>query len=185
MIAVKRIVNAENLGVAGSLRLGLAACSYKRIARMDSDDIMVLDRLEKQMAWLDDHPEAVMVGAQMIMFKDDNPGSQTATAHPVRIDMDTFTNPNPDILPHGKFWIMNHPTLMFRKSAILEVGNYNPDYDGIEDYELELRILQKFGVLYNIPEALVLYRLHPSQSSKKVQDKLAKLESCYARLISQ
>lgn len=52
---------------------------------------------------------------------------------------------------------------MFRKSAVVAVGNYDPHMNGIEDYDLELRLLRKFGSLHNMQDVLVLYRLHPNQ----------------------
>lgn len=177
MITIKVITNASNLGVAASLRVGLEACSYRRVARMDSDDIMVLDRLSKQMAWMDDHPEAVMVGGQVMMFKDAG-GAVAPTNHPLRIDRDEFS-----LRVIDKFWIMNHPTLMFRKSAVLEVGSYDPKFDGIEDYDLELRILKKFGTLYNMPDILVLYRLHEKQSSRNQTSKTERLEHVLAEFL--
>jgi hypothetical protein len=60
-------------------------------------------------------------------------------------------------------WIVNHPTLCYRKSAILEIGNYNPDYNKIEDYELMLRILKNFKYIHNMEDALLYYRLHEEQ----------------------
>lgn len=59
---------------------------------------------------------------------------------------------------------MNHPTACFRKSAILEVGNYFPESSIIaEDFELELRLLKRYGVVYNLPETLLYYRIHEDQ----------------------
>jgi sulfur relay (sulfurtransferase) DsrF/TusC family protein len=59
---------------------------------------------------------------------------------------------------------MNHPTLCFKKEAVLAVGNYNKEKRiAFEDLELELKILKKYGVVYNIRESLLLYRSHPEQ----------------------
>ena len=60
-------------------------------------------------------------------------------------------------------WIANHPTLCFRKSKILEIGNYNKNLRSNEDFELELKILKKFGKIYTIKETLLYYRLHNEQ----------------------
>lgn len=177
MIRVNLLRNESNLGVAASLRRGVCACSYKRIARMDSDDIMLLDRLEKQMEWMDRHPEAVVVGAQMLMFQDgeEHTGAErTLTQHLEVVDADVLRDPS---MP-SPYWIMNHPTLMYRKSAVLEVGNYDEAFDGIEDYDLELRLMRRYKTLHNMPDVLVLYRLHGSQASRKAREgKLARLEA--------
>jgi hypothetical protein len=61
---------------------------------------------------------------------------------------------------------MNHPSLCYKKSAILSVGNYNTDMNSMsEDFELELRVLKKYGVVYNMADALVYYRIHPDQAT--------------------
>ena len=59
---------------------------------------------------------------------------------------------------------MNHPTFCFRKSKIIAAGNYNnKTRNMIDDFELELKLLQKYKIIYNMPEILLLYRLHPEQ----------------------
>ena len=63
----------------------------------------------------------------------------------------------------NKTWIMNHPTLCYKKSAILSIGNYEKTRTNKEDYQLEIKLLNKFGILYNIPQILVHYRLHKQQ----------------------
>ena len=63
---------------------------------------------------------------------------------------------------------MNHPSICFRKSAILEVGNYNLSRDKIEnnclsDIDLELRLMKHYGVIYNLSDILLHYRIHDNQ----------------------
>jgi hypothetical protein len=59
---------------------------------------------------------------------------------------------------------MNHPTLCFRKYAVITVGNYNAKLkEPFEDLDLELRLLKKYGFICNIPEILLFYRIHPNQ----------------------
>jgi len=63
---------------------------------------------------------------------------------------------------------MNHPTLCFKKSKILEVGNYNKNIrEMYEDFELELRLLKKYGIIHNIPDVILFYRDHPLQITKR------------------
>ena len=69
--------------------------------------------------------------------------------------------------PH---WFVNHPTVCYRKSKVLEAGNYSINLketwgndDLSHDFELELRMLKKYGKIHNFQEPLVLYRLHPNQ----------------------
>ena len=60
-------------------------------------------------------------------------------------------------------WLMNHPTFCFRKKQILEVGNYNQHLIRNEDFELILRVLKKYGKIYNMKDVLLYYRLHEEQ----------------------
>ena len=64
-------------------------------------------------------------------------------------------------------WFISHPTLCYKKSAVLEVGNYNREKQfekyACDDFELQLRILKKFKTIYNIKENLLLYRIHDEQ----------------------
>ena len=47
-------------------------------------------------------------------------------------------------------WFINHPTVCYRKSKVLEAGNYNPDIKVMtEDFDLELRMLKKYNIVYN------------------------------------
>jgi hypothetical protein len=63
-----------------------------------------------------------------------------------------------------KSWILNHPTLCFRKYAVISVGNYNQDLrDPFEDLDLELRLLKKYGFVCNLPDILLYYRVHENQ----------------------
>jgi hypothetical protein len=63
-------------------------------------------------------------------------------------------------------WYINHPTICFRKSAILRIGGYNETDDRlkvIHDYDLMARVLKSYGQVYTLPDVLLLYRLHSNQ----------------------
>jgi GT2 family glycosyltransferase len=61
-------------------------------------------------------------------------------------------------------WFINHPCVCYKKSAVLTVGNYNEQTHSLyEDFELELKLLKKFGKVYNIQENLLYYRIHDKQ----------------------
>ena len=69
-------------------------------------------------------------------------------------------------------WFINHPTVCYRKHAVLKVGNYNADIKVMaEDFELELRMLKEYGYIYNFNEPLLRYRIHPGQVTFKGGDK--------------
>ena len=59
---------------------------------------------------------------------------------------------------------MNHPTFCFKKSAIISVGNYNNSQHSMcEDFDLIIRVMKKYGKIHNLPEVLLLYRIHENQ----------------------
>ena len=58
-----------------------------------------------------------------------------------------------------------HPSVMFRRDAVIRSGGYNSEYDGIEDYELWIR-LQEYGKFKNLNRRLIEYRSSTNQSSK-------------------
>ena len=154
----------ENRGHAYACNRALELCTNEMVFKMDSDDIMLPDRIQIQLDYMTDHPDIVCCGANIHVFS--NPNSENLaikkfgnkTNHPIEINMEMVYRTNTD-------WFMNHPTLCYRKSAIMSIGGYNEDekYKIIEDYELYVRLLKKYGVLHNIPNILLYYRIHTSQ----------------------
>ena len=162
-----------NVGIAECLRQGVELCSHEIIARMDSDDIMVPHRLITQYNYLMSYPEVAMCGTGIRMFRDD-----TETGKRIWMEDRLFPSLNKAMFQEEpKTWIMSHPSLMMRKSAILHVGNYRDVYKTfsirdsetqgtrsiLEDFDLECRILRTYGELHNIPEILMYYRIHENQ----------------------
>ena len=122
---------------------------------MDSDDIMFPDRIEKQYNYMIKHPTLKICGAQVKMF-DDQGNDRGVSKHPSILWIQYKKKPN--------HWFVNHPTVCYRKSAILEAGNYDKNLKQMcEDFELELRMLKTHGMIYNFSEPLLHYRLHDKQ----------------------
>lgn len=151
--------NESNKGIGYSLNKGVKMCSHEIIVKMDSDDIMLQSRIEKQLDYMKIHPEVKMCGAQVHMFHD-NGNVVNKTSHP-SLTWDQYkAKPN--------HWFINHPTVCYRKSAILEAGNYDPNLNKMaEDFELELRMLKTHGYAHNMDEVLLNYRLHEKQITHK------------------
>ncbi len=149
---IRIIRNQQNLGLIRSLNLGFELASGEYIARMDADDVCLPKRLEKQVNYLDAHPEVGVVGSYMIGF-----GERSG---PIR-----FPSTHTDILVSALFDSpIAHPTVAFRQS-ILEKPALDPEYPHAEDYDLWSRLLRKgirFHVLRNY---LLKYRVHPTQVS--------------------
>lgn len=154
----------ENRGIAHCLNLGVNMCSNELIFRMDSDDIMLPDRIMKQIEYMKKNRDCVVCGTNMQLFTNGDPANMKKkelldeTFHVITMNWQDFLKLRPT-------WFMNHPTLCFRRSAVLAVGNYvdrGKDFL-LEDYELELKLMHKFGSIYNLGDTLLYYRIHPGQ----------------------
>jgi len=155
---------SENHGVAYSLNNGISLCTNELVFRMDSDDIMLPDRIMKQIEFMKKNRDSVICGANMQLFINENPNNLKdktlldETFHIMSLKWQDFLKSKP-------IWFMNHPTICFRRSAVLAVGNYNDrgrDFM-LEDYELELKLMHKYGEIHNVGEILLYYRIHSEQ----------------------
>jgi GT2 family glycosyltransferase len=149
----------QNKGIGYSLNKGIELCSNEIIIKVDSDDICLADRFSKQLEFMKNNKDCAIVGCNAHYLKEINNSKvvQGQTNHPYLL---TYENYKKSPL----HWFINHPCVCYRKSAVLEVGNYNEQTHSLyEDFELELKLLKKFGKLYNIQENLVYYRIHGEQ----------------------
>jgi hypothetical protein len=156
----------ENRGIAAALREGIELCTCEYIVKMDSDDIMHPDRIERQIEFMRKTPDCAVCGANIQFFRSAASGAMemgTKTNHPYLLTWADFVKKPRD-------WFMNHPTMCARRDAILAVGSYNLSLtkSPFEDFELEIRLLKKYGRIYNMNEILLLYRLHPNQVTHKM-----------------
>lgn len=148
--------NENNMGIGFTLNKGIHMCSNELIIKMDSDDIMVNNRIQKQMEFMENNLDIMICGSQINGFKGDIQNISLKTTHPTITWEQYKQNP--------VHWFTNHPTLCYRKSAILEIGNYDSSKIKMtEDFDMELRMLKHFGRVYNLKDALLYYRLHDKQ----------------------
>jgi glycosyltransferase involved in cell wall biosynthesis len=145
-------------GIVTALNTGIHAARGEFIARMDADDICVPERFAKQVRYLDEHPECVAVGSNVILVDPFNSEVHQAT---VKIDHEQI---EADLLA-GNSWAMIHPTTLIRKQALLDIGGYRAEYEWSEDLDVFLRLAEK-GKLANMPEPLLRYRQHFSSINR-------------------
>ena len=157
----------ENKGLSYCLHEGLLLCSNEYIFRMDSDDVMLSDRCKTQLRFMLQNPICVLCGTNMTSFMSNTKGEKVSLGdsyHPILLTWENYKKTK-------QTWILNHPTLCFKKSAILEVGNYNKYLRlPFEDLDLELRVLKKYGFVLNIKKSLLLYRMHSEQITYKTKN---------------
>ncbi|CAA0282389.1 glycosyltransferase [Acinetobacter baumannii] len=150
-------------GLTFALNYGLNIAKGEYIARMDADDISYVDRLDKQVKFLDTFDDVVLVGTRIRLIDE----SSTPLQHQPKPKPTEFK----DILNYS-YWTcpIAHPTVMFRKSDILKLGGYKFGYYG-EDYDLWLRLIESNYKINNLSEILVDYRMHSQQLSSIGFDK--------------
>jgi len=148
--------NNENKGIGYTLNNGINACSYELIIKMDSDDIMVNNRIFKQIEFMNNNTNVMICGSQIQMFRDNINNIVSTTTHKSLTWEKYKETPS--------HWFLNHPTLCYRKKAVIDAGNYDKNrIRNTEDFELLLRILKKYGYVHNLDESLLYYRLHDTQ----------------------
>jgi glycosyltransferase involved in cell wall biosynthesis len=146
-IPVNLLVLEENLGLAQALTIGLRACRYDFVARMDADDISLPRRFELEVPLLESGYD--LVGTGMLEFDQDGkvlgrrvpPTGAETIARAAR-----FKDP------------FNHPTVVYRKTAVLDAGGYR-ELRLMEDYWLFARMIQRGARTENMVDPLVMYRV--------------------------
>lgn len=173
-----RLISRDNAGLIKTLNEGLTLASGQYIARMDSDDLCHMQRLNLQYEYLNTHPDCVAVGSAMQLI--DSEG------WPIRNWSSPTTHEEID-RAHlaGQGGAICHPSAMFRKQALNEVNGYHEGYIHAEDVDLFLR-LAEIGRLANLAEVLYTYRQHIESvgyKHRQIQElSLFKaLNDCYVR----
>jgi GT2 family glycosyltransferase len=147
-----KVVSRPNTGIVGALNDGLAASRGKYVARMDGDDVARPERFERQVRFLDEHPDVLVVGAWV----------QTIDPFGIPIGEDCRPTEHAEIdagLLAGRGGSIVHPSAVMRRDAVLRVGGYRREYQDSEDLDLWLR-LAEIGKVANMPEILLQYRRH-------------------------
>jgi glycosyltransferase involved in cell wall biosynthesis len=147
----------EHAGIVGAANAGLEAAQCELIARADADDISLPQRLEKQLAYMREHPECVALGSRMILIE--------PYGSPLCVTDHKLTHEEIDAgLMRGGGWVLPQPAVMLRREPVMRVGMYRNKFEWSEDLDLFLR-LAEVGRVANLPDALVKYRIHPHSSN--------------------
>jgi glycosyltransferase involved in cell wall biosynthesis len=156
--------NDKNRGTCFTLNKGVLLCSNELIIKMDSDDIMKPSRINTQIQFMKNNVDIPFCSANITLFNNPNYDFNkkeiiNTTKHNEFVTWKDFLKEMPE-------WFSNHCCMCFRKNAVLSVGNYNINREPqsmMEDYELQLNLLKKYGKMCNIQEVLLYYRIHIEQ----------------------
>jgi glycosyltransferase involved in cell wall biosynthesis len=145
-------MHQDNQGIAGALNKGLASARTDLIVRFDADDICLPDRLNKQFSFMETHPEYVLAGS-MVDYMDKD-GRYVFTYKPPASKDETIRRLPDMVCP------FIHSSVIYRKSAVMELGGYPFHAHGFEDHMLWRGLLQK-GKVCNLEEVLLQVRFNP------------------------
>ena len=143
---VLTVYRKENGGLGKALNFGLPKCSYPLVARADSDDVCAPQRFEKQVKYMEDHPDVSVISSYIDEFDEDwRKPMQVKTlplSHDELYEWAKFRNP------------LNHMAVMMKRDEILGIGSYH-HVPYSEDYELWVRVLINGMKIGNVGEVLV------------------------------
>ena len=158
IMPLKRIKLENNVGLGKALNIGVENCSNEYIFRMDSDDISFSNRFEKQLNFINNNPDVDFFSSHIAEFEDSI--SKISGKRIVPINREDFIIFSKSRNP------INHMTAVFKKSAVLKVGNYI-SIIGYEDYYLWIRLLMNGFIGVNIDETLLFARAGRNMISRR------------------
>ncbi len=158
---IKVLKNKKNLGIAASLNKGIMESKGEWIIRMDDDDESLPDRLEKQINFLQNNPDVDIFGGKAIF----------QNIHAKVITDFIFNWPPTDKKEIEKLFYaispLIHPTVCMKKQKIIDIGMYNKDFSGAEDYELWVRAWKSGLNIQNMDDCLIRYTVNPGKKPFK------------------
>lgn len=153
---IVRYKGEKNVGLSNILNVGIGMARGKYIARMDSDDLSMPDRLRVQVDYLESHPDIdlVSVGMQLFGARDD---VWTREQNPEKVKINAlFHSP------------ILHASSMWRRERFEENRlRFRQEMVPSEDYDLWTRAMVKGLRLVNLRQVLYKYRIHPAQATTR------------------
>ena len=173
---IKIVELEKNSGLGIALNHGLEHCTNEIVARMDADDIARSDRLEKQYCYMCDHPDVSVLGAYVEEFENEigdlkKIRKTPQDANKVKV-FSKYRNP------------LNHPSVMFRRNAVIKVGGYS-DLLFFEDYYLWINLLINNFIIVNLPEVLLYFRADSEMMRRRQGFHYLKFELAFLKRIYQ
>lgn len=175
---IKLIINEENIGLTKSLNKGLDLARGEYIARMDADDICYPERFEKQIAYMDEHPDTIVCGTWAEIIDDkSNVRLEDWTRQSIN-DIDEYRI---HLLFENKPLLV-HPSSFFNHRLLIDHNiSYNEDYRYAQDYDMWANC-SRYANLYIYPHILLKFRQHENNISLS---KTAEQDECAIKIIQK
>jgi glycosyltransferase involved in cell wall biosynthesis len=159
-----RIFDYDEKGKAKTLNKLIKETKFEWLAMQDDDDIWMPNKLEKQINYINEY-DVIGTFCNYIGATGNMVGSSK------------IKSLHDDIIPlslGGDNQMVNSSTI-FKKKDILEIGGWQEDLDGIEDFDVWLKLMRKSKKFINVPEPLILHRLHAQSNFNTKQWDLQKI----------
>lgn len=150
---IKYAMNEKNLGISESRNKLIDMAKGEYLAVFDHDDISLPERLEKEVKYLDEHPEIGVLSCQIQCHPQGNISKQFIEDRDIKLALITQC-------------AVNHPAAMLRKSVLIDHNiRYRKECTPAEDYALWCSLVP-YTQFHNLPEVLFKWRKHQSNTSK-------------------
>jgi hypothetical protein len=145
----------EHAGYTEALNAGWQLADSEYVGILDADDLAEPGRLERQLGFLDCHPEVGVVGGALLLITADGRPFYIAAYPEAPADArEALKNRSP----------LGHTCVLMRRAVLEEVGGYRSEFPLAEDYDLWLRISERHAVA-NVPDIVGRYRIHGANGS--------------------
>lgn len=170
---IQFVQNATDLGHSGGLNRGLEFCRAPWVARMDSDDIALPQRLERQLAFVQANPDVKTISC--LAHYIDSDSKRVGKTVTDLVTREVFARYQNDNLCIG----LLHPGALIQRALLEAIGGYRPEFGPANDIDLWCRISDQALILVQ-PEYLMEYRIHGGSLSAQSFE-LARLKHLWAR----
>ncbi|MBI3999274.1 MAG: glycosyltransferase [Candidatus Omnitrophica bacterium] len=162
-----RYFKQENQGISGARNRGIREAKGEYIAFLDSDDLWLPEKLEKQVAFLDSHPEVGLICTKLWRYAIGKESEK-------RLCPEYFSAEFKDLLVSNNY--VPTTTVMVRKECLDQIGLFDTNLSVAEDFDLWLRFMKRFKV-HCLEDVLAVHREHPQKTSLNMK----KLYNGYAQ----
>lgn len=154
---LKVVALEKNVGLGNALNKGLKECTHELVVRMDTDDICLPNRFKKQIDCFSSDNTLDIIGSYATLIDENGILGNIRKMPTTHKDIynNLFTCP------------FIHPSIMYKKSLITNVGGYNINLTRRQDYDLWFKCAKVGMKFYNIPEPLILYRFTQNTHDKQ------------------
>lgn len=168
------LINQQNKGLSKSLNTGIAIAKGEFIVRMDADDLSHPSRIEKQIKFMLENKNCVVLGSNADYI--DEKGNFLYKSNLSLEDKDLKT-----MLPESPFF---HSSTMFNKYYFLKSGQYPTEIPQYFEDKILWNKMSIYGTFHNLQDSLIQYRLTPNSISNLSSNKLVRLRSVANTIIT-